>query len=221
MGFLRQEYWSGLPFPSPGDLPDPDIELTSPTLHADSLPLSLLGSPSILLFKIWVLYLRVIFPQVSSLESSFLNRSFGLHFIFFSSPWWLRWWRVCLQCGRPGFDPWVGKIPWRREWQPTSVFLSGKFHGRRSLAGYSPQGRKESDTTERLSFPFLIFVTRKNGINDWRPHFWKSNCSCNIRSTLQEECREPEEKYLMATVCTSSVNSCNSSKWNKTKPLGS
>jgi len=40
MGFLRQEYWSGLPFPSPGDLPDPGIELTSPALQADSLPLS-------------------------------------------------------------------------------------------------------------------------------------------------------------------------------------
>ena len=39
-----------------------------------------------------------------------------------------------LQYGRPGFDPWVGKIPWRRRWQPTPVFLPGKFHGRRGLA---------------------------------------------------------------------------------------
>ena len=37
-----------------------------------------------------------------------------------------------------GFYPWVGKIPWRRKWQPTVVFLPGKFHGQRSLAGYSP-----------------------------------------------------------------------------------
>ena len=59
---------------------------------------------------------------------------------------------VCLQCGRPGFNPWVGKIPWRRKWQPTPVLLPGKSHGLRSLAGYSPWGRKESDTTERLSF---------------------------------------------------------------------
>ena len=44
----------------------------------------------------------------------------------------------CLQCGRPGFDPWVGKIPWRRAWQPTPIFLPGEFHGQRSLAGYSP-----------------------------------------------------------------------------------
>ena len=49
------------------------------------------------------------------------------------------------------FDPWVRKIPWRREWQPTPVFLPGESHGQRSLAGYSPWGRKESDTTEKLN----------------------------------------------------------------------
>ena len=49
---------------------------------------------------------------------------------------------------RPGFDPQVGKISWRREWQPTPVFLPGEFHGQRSLLGYSPQGRKELDTAE-------------------------------------------------------------------------
>ena len=53
---------------------------------------------------------------------------------------------------RPGFDPWVGKIPWRRKWQPTPVFLPGESHGQRSLVGYSPRGRKESDTTEQLHF---------------------------------------------------------------------
>ena len=45
-------------------------------------------------------------------------------------------------------DPWVGKIPWRRKWQPTPVFLPGESHGQRSLVGYSPWGYKESDTTE-------------------------------------------------------------------------
>ena len=47
-----------------------------------------------------------------------------------------------------GFDPWVGKIPCRREWQPTPVFLPGKPHGQRSLVGYSPRGQKESKRTE-------------------------------------------------------------------------
>ena len=45
-------------------------------------------------------------------------------------------------------DPWVGKIPWSRKWQPTPVFLPGKFHGQRSLVGYSPWSDEESDTTE-------------------------------------------------------------------------
>ena len=49
---------------------------------------------------------------------------------------------------RSGFDPWVGKIPWRRAKQFTPVFLHGKSHGQRSLVGYSPCGHKESDMTE-------------------------------------------------------------------------
>ena len=49
---------------------------------------------------------------------------------------------------RHGFHPWVGKIPWRRAWLPTPVFLPGESHGQRSLGGNGPQDRKESDTTE-------------------------------------------------------------------------
>ena len=44
-------------------------------------------------------------------------------------PWWLSWWRICLQCRRSGFNPWVGKVPWRREQLPTLVFWPGEFHG--------------------------------------------------------------------------------------------
>ena len=66
--------------------------------------------------------------------------------------------QVVKQCGRPGFDSWVGKIPWRRKWQPTPVFLPGKFHGWRSLVGYSPWGRKELDTTEWLHFHILSLI---------------------------------------------------------------
>ena len=61
-------------------------------------------------------------------------------------PWW------CLQCRRPRFDPCIGKIPWRKPWEPTPVSLRGEYHERRSVAGYSPQGCKELDTTERLHF---------------------------------------------------------------------
>ena len=58
---------------------------------------------------------------------------------------------IHLHCAIPGFNPWVGKIPWRREWLPTPVLWPGEFHGL-----YSPWGRKELDKTERLS------LSRKN-----------------------------------------------------------
>ena len=68
-----------------------------------------------------------------------------------------------------GFDPWVGKIPWRREWLPTPVFLPQEFHGQRSLVAYSPRDHKESDTTEQLTvspcFFFFFFPTRRK----WQP----------------------------------------------------
>ena len=50
--------------------------------------------------------------------------------------------------GKCESNPWAGKIPWRREWQPTLVFLPGESHGQRSLVGYSPGGHTESDTPE-------------------------------------------------------------------------
>ena len=63
-------------------------------------------------------------------------------------PWWFSDKDSACHCLRCGFDPWVGKIPWRRKWQPTPVFLPGESHGQRSLGGYSPWGRKESDMNQ-------------------------------------------------------------------------
>ena len=57
----------------------------------------------------------------------------------------------CRRHKRLRFDPWVGKISWRRKWQPTPVFLPVKFHGQRSLVAYSPACCKELDTTEQLN----------------------------------------------------------------------
>ena len=75
-------------------------------------------------------------------------------------PWPLSWERMSLQCRICGFDPWVGKMPWRRAWPPAPVFLPGESHGQRSLAGYSPWSHRQLDTTERtwhtlryLAFP--------------------------------------------------------------------
>ena len=62
-------------------------------------------------------------------------------------------------------NPWVGKIPWRRKWQPTPVFLLGESHRQRSQVGYSPQGRKESDTTEHLHFLFFTLLYTVKGFS--------------------------------------------------------
>ena len=68
------------------------------------------------------------------------------------------------QCRRPGFDPWVGKIPWRRKWQPTPVFLPGKSHGQKSLEGYSPKnhGRVRHDlgTKQKQQLPKSIPISK-------------------------------------------------------------
>ena len=61
---------------------------------------------------------------------------------FYGLPWWLRGKESTCQCTRLRFDPSVGKVPWRRKWQPTLAFLAGEFHGQRSLVGYNPRGRK-------------------------------------------------------------------------------
>ena len=84
------------------------------------------------------------------------TRVSDFHFTFLPArhrrglPWWLSGKESgCNEGDR--FDPRVGKIPWRIEWQPTLVFLPGESHGQKSLAGYSPWGHKQADTAERLT----------------------------------------------------------------------
>ena len=72
--------------------------------------------------------------------SSSSSSSSSMSFIGFL--WWCS--GICLQCRRHRFDPWVRKIPWRRKWQPTQVFLTAKSHRQMSLVGYSPWGGVES-----------------------------------------------------------------------------
>ena len=61
-----------------------------------------------------------------------------------------------MRLNRHGLNPWVGKILWRRKWQPTLVFLPGKAQEERNLAGYSPCSRKESDRMEHAHMPILL-----------------------------------------------------------------
>ena len=77
-------------------------------------------------------------------------------------PWWLRLYRICLQCRRPRFDSWLRNILWRRKWLPTPVFLPGEFHGQRRLEGYSPRGHKKSEMIETLK------VVQTLSLHYWR-----------------------------------------------------
>ena len=87
-------------------------------------------------------HLPSIFPHIRVFSNELASSDHGL-------PWWLRWERIWLQCGRPGFDPWIGKIPWRTAWQPTPVFLPGESPWTEKPGGYL--AGKEFDTTEWLS----------------------------------------------------------------------
>ena len=74
---------------------------------------------------------------------------------------------------RCGFDPWVGKIPWNRRWQPTPVSLPGKAHGQWSLAGYSPWAFKESDKTEHICTQYTVCYL---GMSTTRQKFVITQC---------------------------------------------
>ena len=78
-------------------------------------------------------------------RDNLLETGLATHSSILGLPLWLSWWNICMQCRRPGFDPWVGKILWGRESQLTPVSCPGNFHGL-----YSPWGHKESDRTKQL-----------------------------------------------------------------------
>ena len=71
--------------------------------------------------------------------------------------------RICLQCRRPRFDPWVGKMPWRKEWLPTPVLMPREFHRQRNLARYSPWSYKVT-ATEQLTLSFFLSICIYNRI---------------------------------------------------------
>ena len=87
----------------------------------------------------------------------------------------------CRRHKRCGFNPRVRKIPWRRTWQSTPIFLPGESHRQRSLTGYSPSGCKESDTANNYHYTILqqlkyvwsrlrttIWVQDKSSVMSWQ-----------------------------------------------------
>ena len=127
------EYSSGLSFLPPGDLPNPGIKpmsLMSPALAGGFFTTWEAQTPTTH-NKNHACYRYILgFPGGTSGKESVC---------------------LCRRLKRRSFNPWVGKIPWRRKGQPVPIFLPGECYGQRSLAGYSSSGLKESDTTEGLS----------------------------------------------------------------------
>ena len=140
LAFSRQEYWSGLPFPSPEDLPDWGIEAGSPALQADSLLSEPSGKPGKCL--------------KCNKENGGILRTWSDY--IFKTFVYLCAFKVQRR---------------RRQWHPTPVPLPGKSHGWRSLVGFSPWGREESDTTERLHFYFSLSCIEEGNGNPLQ-------CSC-------------------------------------------
>ena len=145
MGFSRQKYWSGFPFPSPKNLPDLGIEPTSPALAGTFFTIEPTGKPQ---------YSSTVFAFIYSLSCVWLfydplNCSLpGSCFLVLPRG---RSGKEsvcqCRRCKRCRVNPWARKILWGRKWQPAPVFWLGKFHGQSSLAGDSPWGYRESHTT--------------------------------------------------------------------------
>ena len=108
-------------------------------------------------------------------------------------PWRLSWYRIHLQCRRPGFDSWVGKIPWRRKRLPTPVFWAGESHRKRSLAGYiQPMGSPKvghnwaaftftgNTNKQRYPAPFPLQI----GLGDLRRDSLKSSGRLNWKALV-------------------------------------
>ena len=142
MAFSRQEYWSGFPFPSPGNLPHPGVETGSPALQAESLPSDLLrnrfteeSSRNRLTERPYLLTENVCgFPYLQSHSQVAL---------------------VIMNLSASAGDvrdtssvPGSGRSSGGGRGNPTPVFLPRESHGQRSLVGYSPRSRRELDTTE-------------------------------------------------------------------------
>ena len=98
------------------------------------------------------------------------------------------------------FDPWVGKIPWRKAGQPTPVFLSGESHGQRSLVGYSPFGRKEWDRKKWLSTPTPGMINVK------KRHFGIFLVLSGLESTCQRRKHRCDPWSRMVPYATGQLN---------------
>ena len=107
-------------------------------------------------------------------------------------PLWLRWLRIHLQCGRPEFDPWDGKIPWRRERLPTPSILVWRL----------PWGCKELDTTKRLSLsPTIVEVMKTMATSFKRSHAFTVTLSAPRPAAGHCQPTPPPETPVQESLC--------------------
>ena len=172
MGFSNQEYWTGLPFPFPGDLPQPGIKPASPALAGGFFTTESLGK-SISRYEHSIIHNLI--PELLRLNCRPMpNTSWSdtnlplivqapiLFCVLFTLIHDKSGREPACQCRRQnrcGLDIWVGKIPWRRAWQPAPVFLPGESHEQRSLVGHRPWGCKYWTWLKQLSMHACTHTT--------------------------------------------------------------
>ena len=107
---------------------------------------------------------------------------FWLHWVFNGFSWWLRWQRICLQCGRPGFDPWVGQIPWRKAMMTHSSILTWRLHWAEEAGGLQSTGsqRVRHAWVNETWFSLLCIGLLAN-CNAWASHWGIFSC-CGVDS---------------------------------------
>ena len=130
--------------------------------------------------------------------------------------WWVSGKQSACQWERDGFSPWVGKTPWRRKWQSTTVFLLAKPHGQRNLAGYSPWGckrvRRDIVTKNNSTFHFFLqsfaetWLTNHKAVsvllNKCSVHFSRSVVSDSLWSHEPQHTRPPCPSLLLESTQT-------------------
>ena len=123
---------------------------------------------------------------------------------------------------RRSFDPWVRKIPWRRAWQPTPVFLPGESNGQRRLAGCSPWGCKESDTTEQLTLSLSA-----TSYKAWLPiivntesRFTRPLSQASHVSLISEKMQAPTSQVKERESSISVRFQCKKSSWSSARGRG-
>jgi len=117
---------------------------------------------------------------------TYVKCSVIINYIDFYILWWFNGKESSCQCRRHRLHPWAWQIPWKGKWQPTPVFLPGKSHGQRSLAGYSPWGHKESDTTLWLSNNNKYLVANINTSNSFLNYLCVCVCCDSERQSTEK-----------------------------------